>query len=182
MALERKKLTYADYQDILELPDNADKVLELVDGEIVEKMASFEPSQIAGWFLTFINMYLLKNPIGRTSMSDGGYILDDENTLIPDVGYISNARMPDMPPREAPVPPDLAIEVKSPTDRKRTLRRKAEKYLAYGTKLVWLVFPEDQLVEVYTTDDDVKVFGMNDVLDGGDVLPGFTLAVKDVFK
>jgi Uma2 family endonuclease len=182
MVLERKKLTYADYQDVLSLPENADKILELIDGGIVCKPSDFHSSYVAGWFATYLNLYLLQHDIGNVSGASGGYILDHENTLIPDVGYISNVRMPAMPPREAPVPPDLAIEVKSPTDRKRTLRRKAEKYLACGTKLVWLVFREDQLVEVYTADDDVRTFGINDVLDGGDVLPGFTLAIKDVFK
>lgn len=90
--------------------------------------------------------------------------------------------MPERPPREAPVPPDLAVEVRSPTDRVRTLRVKAERYLELGTALVWLVFPEDQTVEVYTADSDVQVFRVGDVLTGGALLPGFTLPVQAVFE
>jgi hypothetical protein len=64
-----------------------------------------------------------------------------------------------MPEREAPVPPDFAVEVKSPTDSKRELRRKAEKYMTYGTRLVWLVFPDEQVIEVYLADQDVRTLG-----------------------
>jgi Uma2 family endonuclease len=76
----------------------------------------------------------------------------------------------------------MAVEVKSPTDSKREMRRKAEKYLAYGTRLVWLVFPDEQTVEVYVPDEDVKMVGIEGILDGVNVLPGFALAVKDIFR
>jgi Uma2 family endonuclease len=159
------------------------RIFELIDGEIVEKMPSYEPSHIAGWILTFINMYLLQQELGYTTTVDGGYRMPNGDVLIPDVGYISKARMPEHTLREVPVPPDFAIEVKSPTDRKREMRRKAEKYLEYGTRLVWLVFPEEQQVEVYSLlEEDVITVGMDGVLDGKDVLPGFTLAVKDILK
>jgi Uma2 family endonuclease len=101
---------------------------------------------------------------------------------MPDVGYISRARMPETPRREVLVAPDLAVEVKSPTDSKRKMRIKAEDYLAYGTKLVWLVFRDEQLVEVYSPDqEDVIIVGIDGVVDGGDVLPGFTLPVARIF-
>lgn len=182
MVVEKKKVQYGEYEAFITRAENADKLFELINGEIVEKMPSYEPSHIAGWILTFINMYLLQNEIGYTTTADGGYILDDDNTLIPDVGYISKARMPEIPDREVPTYPDLAIEVMSPTDRKRGLRLKAEKYLSYGTKMVWLVFPDEQQVEVYTPDEDVIMIGVDGTLDGRDVLPGFKLAVKDIFK
>ncbi|NWG17273.1 MAG: Uma2 family endonuclease, partial [Chloroflexi bacterium] len=76
---------------------------------------------------------------------------------------------------------DLAVEVKSPTDSKRELRQKAEAYLRFGTKIVWLVFPDEQRVEVYVPDDDVREFDMNGTLDGGEVLPGFALPVSQIF-
>jgi Uma2 family endonuclease len=68
------------------------------------------------------------NDIGYVTGSDGGYILLDDDTFIPDVGYISKERLPVMPNCEAPVAPDLAIEVKSPLERKQTLWQKAETY------------------------------------------------------
>jgi Uma2 family endonuclease len=75
----------------------------------------------------------------------------------------------------------MAVEVKSPTDSKRAMRRKAEKYLAAGTRLVWLVFPDEQNVEVYVADEDVETVGVDGVLDGKNILPTFRLTVRDLF-
>lgn len=183
MVAERRKLTYADYQAFLASPESGDRIYELIDGEIVEKMASYTPSYIAGWILTYLNMYLLQNPIGTTTMADGGYILSPDDTFIPDVGYISNERLPVKPEREVLVAPDFAVEVKSPSDSYVKLRRKALSYLEFGTKLVWLVWPDKQQVEVHSaTNDTILTFGIDDILNGGDVLPGFTLAVREIFK
>ncbi len=182
MVIERKKLTYADYWAFVNRPENTGKLFELIDGEIVEKMVSFEPARIAINIAYFMRGFLFQHDIGYVTGADGGYSLSDDNMLIPDVAFISKARLPEQPEREAPVPPDLAVEVKSPTDRKREMRLKAEKYLAHGTAMVWLIFPDEQQVEVYLQDEDVQTFGINDTLDGRDVLPGFTLPVSDIFR
>ncbi len=81
-----------------------------------------------------------------------------------------------------PNPPDLAVEVDFPsTETSRdTLRIKIGNYLAAGT-VVWVVNVEPKLVEVYAPGQPVKLLGVDDTLDGGDVLPGFTLSVKDIF-
>ena len=76
--------------------------------------------------------------------------------------------------------PDLAVEIKSPDDTYKGMREKARYYLSKGTVLVWLVFPEKQLVEAYTLTDE-QIFNVNDTLSGGDVLPNFSLAVSQVF-
>ena len=104
-------------------------------------MPSFTPSRIAAEIVYQLNS-ISRHDIGYVTGADGA-IMSDENVLIPDVGDISKARL-QMPDREAPVPPDLAVEVKSPTDRKRALRRKAERYLEHGTRMVWPVFPDEQ--------------------------------------
>lgn len=77
--------------------------------------------------------------------------------------------------------PSIVIEVKSPTNTIKELREKADYYLANGAQLVWLVFPEKKMVEVYVAGQDVQLFLEDDVLSGG-VLPGFTLAVKTIFE
>jgi Uma2 family endonuclease len=76
--------------------------------------------------------------------------------------------------------PDLAVEVKSPSDSVRQLREKAEYYLQHGTRLVWLIFPAQRIIEVYTL-DEVEILIEGDSLTGGDVLPGFSMPVADVF-
>lgn len=182
MAIQPRLLTLRDYHAICAMPESADRILELIDGEIVEKMPGFEPSEIAITIAFYIKLFLQKFPLGYITGADGGYVMSPRNVFIPDVGYISKERLPERPSREAPVPPDLAIEIKSPSDSKRKMRRKAKRYLDFGTRLVWLVFPKEQTIEVYAINEEMRVIGMDGMLDGGEVLPGFTLNVKDVFS
>jgi Uma2 family endonuclease len=179
--LQQCTLTLDEFHAFCELPENRDHLFELIDGEIVKKMASFEPSNIAAEIIFQFKQWLMTNPIGRVTAPDGSYILSSEHEFTPDVGYISKARMPEKPLREVPMAPDLAVEVKSPTDSKPELRRKAKIYLEHGTQMVWLVFPDTQIVEVYVLGQDVVEVGIEGVLDGGAVLPGFTLAVQSLF-
>ena len=176
-----RKLTTADFRALEDLPENANRILELIEGEVIEKIPRFVLSKLAARIATYIGMYLLQNDIGHLTGADGGYVISESDTFNPDVGYISKERLPVLPEREVLVPPDFAVEVKSPTDTRRALRRKAEKYLESGTRLVWLVFPESRTVEVYVPDKDDVPKGMDEILDGGEVLPGFQLAVKDIF-
>jgi Uma2 family endonuclease len=187
MLIAKKTYTYAEYAEIAAHPENANRLLELIDGEIIEKVGSFIPSMIAVEIATSFRNYLKSSPIGYVTGADGGYVLDDENTPMPDVGYISRGRMAQMPSREVLMPPDLAVEVKSPTDSYKGLQRKARKYLRAGTKIVWIVYPEDRSVDVCLPDESepdgmrIREISIDGTLDGGDVLPGFTLAVRDIF-
>jgi Uma2 family endonuclease len=76
--------------------------------------------------------------------------------------------------------PDLAIEIKSPDDTNKSMRERAAYYLAHGSSVVWLVFPEKRLVEVHTP-EDFETLTESDILDGGDLLPGFQVSVRDIF-
>jgi Uma2 family endonuclease len=77
--------------------------------------------------------------------------------------------------------PDLAIEIKSPTDSLIKMRKKANYYLENGSKVVWLVDTQRQKVEVYTV-DDTEILGSDDVLAIDDLLPDFKLSVSDLWK
>jgi Uma2 family endonuclease len=179
---EKTTYTLAEYQRFIEQPANTDRIFELIDGELIEKMPSFTPSKISSRINRKIGNFVDEHNLGYVTGEAGGYIMPNGDALIPDVGYISKARLPEEPEREAPVPPDLAVEVKSPTDRKRAMRNKVERYLQHGTQIVWLVFPEEQVVEVYTAgkDSDVQTVTIDGTLDGGAVLPNFTLKVSDI--
>jgi Uma2 family endonuclease len=175
-------LTIDDYYDFVDDPANEDRLFELIDGELVEKMPSWIPSLLAGWIQTYFNIYLLQNPIGAVTGEQGGFRLNRTNLLIPDVGYISYERLGAIPDREVLTAPDIAVEVKSPTDRLKALQRKAQKYLDAGTKIVWLVIPKDKAVEIYEQGQPMQKLGVNDTLTCGDILPGFTLRVADIFN
>lgn len=182
MVVQEKRYTLAEYRAFCDRPEFQNRLFELIAGEIVEKVASFKPSRLAMRMGHLIGYYLDEHDIGYLTGADGSYILAEDYTFMPDVGFISKARLPHEPEREVEGPPDLAIEVKSPTDSKRALRLKAEDYIRFGTRMVWLIFPEDQKVEVYLPDQDVQEIGIDGVLDGGEALPGFKLAVSEIFK
>lgn len=77
--------------------------------------------------------------------------------------------------------PLLAVEIKSDSNSDKDLRAKARRYLEHGTRMVWLVFPEKRIVEVYQPDADDQILTLDDALDGGVVLAGFRLALRDLF-
>ncbi|MHB8626144.1 MAG: Uma2 family endonuclease [Aggregatilineales bacterium] len=179
---EKSTHTLAEYREWCDRPENADRLFELIDGEIIEKVASYTPSRIGMRIGHLISSYLDTNPIGDVTGADGTYEMSETNAFMPDVAFISRTRMPDDPERAAQIPPDLAVEVKSPTDTYRALRKKAELYLASGTRIVWLVFPETETVELYMGNADVQVMDVTKTLEGGEVLPGFILPVREIFK
>ena len=185
MAVREKRYTTDDFWAIATLPENADKRLELIDGEIYEMPASFIPSKIAVRFSRFIDIFVDENDLGHVTDPDGSYIISEHDTFIPDVGFVSRERLPEMPERECPVPPDLAVEVVSPTDSVKAVQRKALRYLEAGTRMVWIAYPKEQSVDVCLPAEGggmiVHEKTIDDVLDGGDVLPGFKLAVREIF-
>jgi Uma2 family endonuclease len=116
--------------------------------------------------------------------ADTGFLLSrgPDTVRAPDVAYLSRARWP------APLPegfgegaPDLVVEVRSPQDRPGALVTKVGEWLDAGAELVWVVDPARGAVTVYRADGTVAVRGVADLLDGEAVLPGFTLAVGQLF-
>ena len=104
----------------------------------------------------------------------------------PDVAFISNARWPFN--RRAPkvaiweMVPDLAIEVISESNTAYEVHKKIHDYFHAGVTCVWVVYPEEAEVYVYSTPKQVQVLGVGQELDGGDLIPGFRLPVAILFE
>ena len=179
----RPVYTVAEFEDFLNQPENTDRIFELIDGEIIDVPSNPYVSQIAARILMYIGIYLLNNRIGHVTGADGGFLIEGQ-VLAPDVAYIAAARQPELPRRGFnPLPPDLAVEVISDAANSReqsVLRRTIVQYLAVGT-VVWVVDPFVGEVEVYTSLTQTQVYGPGASLSGGEALPGFTLAVNDIF-
>lgn len=131
MITQNKTKTYTsgEFSEVAALPENADRILELIGGEIVEKMPSFTPSRIAMLIGHYILQYVLQHGTGYVTGADGSYVISEFDTFNADVGYISKERLPEEPPREVPIPPDMAVEVKSPTDSIRGMRQRKNIWL-----------------------------------------------------
>lgn len=182
MLAERQRYTTAEFEAIVNLPENADKILELIDGEIVEKVASNPySSRVSVRISRFVDTFAEAHDLGHVTGEAGGYRISDRDTFAPDVAFISKARQPSLPRRGFnPIPPDLAVEVISPSDSFSDVVKKVRTYLRYGTRLVWVVDPVEQIVMVYTPTDTFTV-SIDGELDGGEVLPGFKLQVRCIF-
>lgn len=184
MALEQTKTyTVEEFERFLALPENADRLFELIDGEIVEKMPTEEHGLIQVNVAAELRNYAKPRELGRVTVEPRHQTPEDRyNSRLPDIAFTSKERaLPLVTKGAVPQLPDLAVEIQSPDDSLRKMRAKAAYYLANGSRLVWLVLPEKRLVEVYRADGEVDILTENDTLDGGDVLPGFTLPVQEIF-
>jgi Uma2 family endonuclease len=179
-AVQTRAMTLEEFEQFIYLPENVDHDFEFVGGRPVEVVSDQESSRIAAALLIRIGMYLLSNDIGRVTGADGGYFVMRERYM-PDVGYISYTRQPE-PFKGAynTLSPDLAVEVLSPTNDAEDMRLKITNYLLANT-VVWLVNPDKKRVEVYVPGQPPEVLTVEGTLDGGAILPGFQLAVKDIF-
>ncbi|HLZ80017.1 MAG TPA: Uma2 family endonuclease [Ktedonobacteraceae bacterium] len=174
------RVSVEEFEQIAALPENKDRRLEYIGGEIVEVVSNSDASEVAFLIGSELGAFNKHKKLGRFTTTDGGYMVAGERYM-PDIGFISNARQPERPHAAwNPLAPDLAVEVVSPTDSLKNLTDKVVNYLAAGT-LTWVVYPDTQEIHVYEPGKPVKTLTINDTLDGGKLLPGFKVALKDIF-
>lgn len=179
MAMQKTAMSVSEFAQYVQLPENAERRLELIDGEIVEMAPGRTKNSGLGHLLTHkVFMFCEDNDLPcYVSGGDGDYDIQG-HVICPDFAY---KRMPfsnDYPDTE---PPLWAVEIISPTDKGIDIRNKRQIYLQAGI-LYWEMYPLKQSIDVYAPGQPMRVFSINDTLDGGEVLPGFTLAVKDLFS
>ena len=180
MAVQIKRHTIEEFDTWVALPENAERLFEFVGGEIVEVPSNPYSSYVSSRIIRRMGAFVEDHDLGYVTGKAGGYMVLGER-YAPDVAYISRERQPELPEEGYnPNPPDLAVEVVSPSDDLKRLQIKVVNYLAAGT-VVWVVYSETREVEIYAPGKAVKIVDINGVLDGGDVLPGFTLPVKEIF-
>lgn len=186
MAVQEKRYTVEEFWEYVSRLENVDQRFELIDGEIVEvPPPSKRNSMIAADLLTFINNHVHQFDLGRVLGADGGFTLLYGNVRMPDVSFVAKHRLDEMEHTEGVFAPDLAVEVISPSETPRSITAKTALYLNSGSRMVWNVYPDDSVIEVWQKGDGAKLemqaFGVNDMLDGSDVLPGFSLKVSAIF-
>lgn len=180
---QQTSLSASKFDAIVQLPENADKHLELIYGEVIEKVVSHcNSSKLAGKIFGFIFMYLNQYPVGELTPADGGYHVGD-NRFISNVGYVSNEKAAQAEIVEGYLnqAPDLAVEVISPTDKTAIINSKIAAYQEANT-LLWVVYPDEQVIHVYEPNyAPLLRLKKPDKLTGGAVLPDFELAMTDIF-
>lgn len=174
----------ATEQDVLEIHLREDRLYELVDGVLVEKDMGFYESRLAAVLITILETFAHRHKRGIVVAPDAMMRLAPGLIRIPDVSFISRKRLPrGRTPRKpiADLAPDLAVEVLSAGNTKKEMARKLQDYFQAGVRLVWFVDPEARTATVYTAPDQATVLGIKDTLDGGAVLPGFSLRLRELF-
>jgi Uma2 family endonuclease len=160
--------------------------LELIRGEL-KVMSPSKPlhgivcARIAAALTNFVEA----NDLGVTFGAETGFVVehDPDSVLGADAAFVSHERLATVEDFDKffPFAPDLAVEVMSPSNTAREMEKKVALYFAAGARAVWVFNPKKKTVAVYTSPSDVRVLSEQDTLDGGDVLPGFTLELSKLF-
>lgn len=161
---------------------------ELVRGDLM-MMSPASPVQgrYAERLSRALGQYVEDHDLGEVYTAEPGFVLQPEPEVIiraPDVAFVAKARIPP-PDQQAgfwPLAPDLAVEVISPSETAEAVQTKVTDYLAAGTRLVWLVYPTSRVVLVYQSPTHIRQLGIDDTLEGGDVLPGFHYPLRRLFR
>lgn len=172
--------------DLWAMPEVPGKRFELVKGEPVDLpgMGALR-GYLASRLVRLCDAFARPRKLGIVAVGNVGYILARHPDIvrIPDVSFVTRGRVPEsgIPEGYWPLTPDLAVEIVSPSDRAADVGEKVRDYLNSGTRLVWVLWPEDRAVTIYAAGGGVRELRESDELDGGEVLPGFRARVADLF-
>jgi Uma2 family endonuclease len=174
----------ATEEDVIEIHDREDRLCELVDGILVEKAIGAYESMLAMEIACLLKNFVKPHKLGTILGADGMLKLAPGLIRIPDVAFLSMSKFPKGRfPRgaAAPLAPDLAVEVLSPSNTVKEMKEKLEDYFAHGARLVWYVDPETRTVDAFTGVNARQRYTANEKVSGGEVLPGFELDIHELF-
>ena len=155
---------------------------EYIEGELVPMLPkSLELGGISTNVALSLGLYVRDNQIGRIYMPYTTFKVN-ECGLIPEIAFVATDRLPADRSKAFPIPPDLAVEVVSPTDIWHRVEEKAFAYLEAGTQLVWVLKPLSKTVTVYRSEADITLLTRNDTLTGEEVIKGFSCQVAELFE
>jgi Uma2 family endonuclease len=177
--LTQHKVTLDEFIRYVNQPENADRLFELINGEIVEKMPGRASNSaismtLGGEVYAFCKHHKLPCFISGEA---GSYLILG-HIYMPDFAYRTIPLSKEYP---EPIPPLWVAEVVSPTDKPTDIRAKRQVYLEAGI-LYWEIYPEDQSVDVYTPPgQNVHTYRGDEIIDLSALIPGFSLSVRNLF-
>ena len=164
------------------------KRYELIRGVIKEQdVTTGDPHTATVYFSTFrLGLYVEANGYGDVRTGEPGYLLrrNPDTVRAPDIAWIAPGRIPPGTAGYPELTPDLCIEVASPSNARadRLLSDKAQMWLSHGAREVWVLNPEDTTLTRYRPNTPPAILSQDDTLDGGDLLPGFSIPVWQLFR
>lgn len=169
----------------LQMEELKPQFTNMEEGDEPKKMATGLHGIISSNINSDLSVYVRANKLGRVFDFSTTYnFRDGQPKRMPDVSFIRLERVPAKLDEELNVAPDLAVEVVSKNDTVFEVEVKVKQYQQAGVKLIWIVYPFSQTVEVYRLNDKIVAqrFGGDAVLEGGDGLPSFKLAISSIFE
>jgi Uma2 family endonuclease len=179
VALPKQKIwTIADFQEHVSRPENSDRLFELINGEIIEKLPgrtrNSEPSLVIA---SLVRPFCRSRGIPCHISGEAGAYNIEGSVVAPDFGYKSTPTSGDYPD---PVPPEWVIEIISPTDKAPDIRKKRRIYVQAGI-LYWEMYPELESIDVYAPDQPVTTVEIDGTLNLSHLIPGLTIPARDIF-
>lgn len=178
----QKTPVHSDPMTIEEFLENDLEGYEYVKGELVPMPpTSMEHGEISSNISLHLSSHVFEDQLGRLYTAGTTFHLGDR-VVKPDVAFVSTERLAKNREKGSPVPPDLAVEVVSPSDKHYDVTAKVLAYLKAGTRLVWVIEPVAKSVMVCRSETDFTVLNYEDTLTGEDVVPGFACPVAQLFE
>jgi Uma2 family endonuclease len=173
-----KRMTIDQFREYVERPENSDQIFEFINGEIKEVSPS--RTRNAGFPMNIaiaVGIFCRERKLPcYISGADGAYNIGG-HVVVPDFAYKTTPLSNDYPD---PEPPLWVIEVISPTDKAPDIRAKRQIYIQAGI-LYWEIYPQSTSIDVYAPGQPPRTINIDGMLDGGEILPGFTLSVRELF-
>jgi Uma2 family endonuclease len=171
--------------ELLRMPDDGVR-RELVRGEVrTMTPAGRQHGKIAMRIGAHLAGYVEEQQLGEVYAAETGFRIgsDPDTVRAPDVAYLSRARVDETGEVTgfAPGPPDLAVEVLSPHDRFEAVEEKVFDWLDAGTRMVIVVNPAARSATIFRSRSEIVVLTEEEAIDGLDVVPGWTLPVREIF-
>ena len=178
-----KQLVTAD--ELLVMPDDGFRY-ELVRGELTKMPpAGYEHCKIANAITWRLSAHVAARELGDVLIAEPGFVLasDPDHVRVPDAAFVRKERADTVSNARGFFrgPPDLAIEVVSPNDRYTDVNEKVADYLVAGTLAVIVVDPRRRTATVHRSTAAPVELAESDTLEVGDVVPGWQMAVRDIF-
>ncbi len=163
-----------------------EKGFEFINGEAVEKSMGFHSSKAMRRLSGRIGSYVDDNNLGHVMEAEAGYQVfsgDPLKVRKPDASFVARGRFPneELPKGNSRIPPDLVIEMISPTNLAEDIEQRIADFLNAGTKLIWIVYPTTRSVWVVRQDGTAARLTESQSLSGEDVVPGFTYPLAALF-
>lgn len=173
-------------EELLERPEDGWRY-ELVEGRLVRMSPTgWEHGQIVAALFLAVARFVEEQRLGLVLPAETGFWISPEGepdtVLAPDLAFIRAGREPAAGLKGFPrLAPDLVAEVASPSQGRAELGAKAQRWLSGGVRLVWVILPDAQSVEVWRGTGLERTVSAEEELSGGEILPGFVLSVRKLF-